>query len=29
MAHHFKKPNASYGVSSPLWDMVFGTRPAN
>ncbi len=29
MAHHFKKPNASYGVSSPLWDIVFGTRPAN
>ncbi|MDQ1301595.1 MAG: dihydroceramide fatty acyl 2-hydroxylase [Chloroflexota bacterium] len=28
MAHHFKKPNASYGVSSPLWDMVFKTRPA-
>jgi len=28
MAHHFKKPDASFGVSSPLWDMVFGTRPA-
>lgn len=29
MMHHFKKPNAYYGVSSPLWDMVFGTRPAS
>lgn len=29
MMHHFKKPNAYFGVSSPLWDMVFGTRPAN
>jgi len=29
MMHHFKKPDAYYGVSSPLWDMVFGTRPTN
>ncbi len=28
MMHHFKKPNAYYGVSSPVWDAVFGTRPA-
>ena len=28
MTHHFKNPNAYYGVSSPLWDMVFKTRPA-
>jgi sterol desaturase/sphingolipid hydroxylase (fatty acid hydroxylase superfamily) len=28
MMHHFKKPDAYYGVSSPLWDMVFRTRPA-
>jgi sterol desaturase/sphingolipid hydroxylase (fatty acid hydroxylase superfamily) len=28
MQHHYKTPNARYGVSSPLWDMVFGTRPA-
>ncbi len=27
MMHHFKKPDAYYGVSSPLWDMIFGTRP--
>ncbi len=25
MRHHFKSPNAGYGVSSPLWDYVFGT----
>ncbi len=29
MTHHFKKPDAYFGVSSPLWDMVFGTRPGN
>jgi sterol desaturase/sphingolipid hydroxylase (fatty acid hydroxylase superfamily) len=23
--HHFKTPNARYGVSSPLWDFVFRT----
>src|ERR1017187_4061030 len=23
--HHFRAPNKAYGVSSPLWDMVFGT----
>jgi len=26
MQHHFKKPNAHSGVSSPLWDRVFRTR---
>jgi sterol desaturase/sphingolipid hydroxylase (fatty acid hydroxylase superfamily) len=25
--HHFKTPEARYGVSTPLWDMVFGTLP--
>lgn len=25
MAHHYKDPNTRYGVSSPLWDWVFGT----
>lgn len=25
MAHHFKAPNALYGVSSPIWDYVFKT----
>lgn len=23
--HHFQNPNRRYGVSSPLWDYVFGT----
>ncbi len=27
MMHHYKTPNQRYGVSSPLWDMVFGTKP--
>lgn len=25
MMHHFKTPNQRFGVSSPLWDFVFGT----
>lgn len=25
--HHFKYPDKAYGVSSPLWDIVFGTKP--
>jgi sterol desaturase/sphingolipid hydroxylase (fatty acid hydroxylase superfamily) len=25
LQHHFKKERARYGVSSPLWDYVFGT----
>jgi sterol desaturase/sphingolipid hydroxylase (fatty acid hydroxylase superfamily) len=28
MIHHFKTPQARFGVSSPLWDIVFGTKPA-
>lgn len=28
MAHHFKAPDAIYGVSSPAWDYVFGTAQA-
>lgn len=28
MQHHYKTPNQRYGVSSPLWDVVFGTKPA-
>ena len=28
MKHHYKTPNARFGVSSPLWDYVFGTMPA-
>jgi sterol desaturase/sphingolipid hydroxylase (fatty acid hydroxylase superfamily) len=27
MYHHFKTPNDRYGVSSPLWDYVYGTLP--
>ena len=27
LAHHFKDPNTGFGVSSPLWDYVFGTAP--
>jgi sterol desaturase/sphingolipid hydroxylase (fatty acid hydroxylase superfamily) len=25
MQHHYKTPSARFGVSSPLWDLVFGT----
>ncbi|GAP06721.1 sterol desaturase [Anaerolinea thermolimosa] len=28
MQHHYKTPNARFGVSSPLWDLIFGTKPA-
>ena len=27
MQHHYKTPDQRFGVSSPLWDMVFGTKP--
>ena len=26
MAHHYKDPQTRYGVSSPVWDWVFGTQ---
>jgi sterol desaturase/sphingolipid hydroxylase (fatty acid hydroxylase superfamily) len=29
MLHHFKTPGQRFGVSSPLWDIVFGTKPAD
>jgi 4-hydroxysphinganine ceramide fatty acyl 2-hydroxylase len=33
MEHHYKEPNLGFGVSSPIWDWVFGTefvsRPKN
>jgi sterol desaturase/sphingolipid hydroxylase (fatty acid hydroxylase superfamily) len=29
MLHHYRTPDQRYGVSSPLWDVVFGTEPAN
>lgn len=25
MVHHYKRPDLRYGVSSPFWDVVFGT----
>ena len=25
--HHYKDPDAAFGVSSPLWDYLFGTLP--
>lgn len=25
--HHYKTPNKRFGVSSPVWDVVFGTKP--
>jgi sterol desaturase/sphingolipid hydroxylase (fatty acid hydroxylase superfamily) len=27
MLHHFKTPDQRYGVSSPVWDVVFHTKP--
>ncbi|MBN1261664.1 MAG: sterol desaturase family protein [Anaerolineae bacterium] len=27
MHHHFKTPDQRFGVSSPFWDVVFGTNP--
>jgi sterol desaturase/sphingolipid hydroxylase (fatty acid hydroxylase superfamily) len=27
MRHHAKTPNLRFGVSSPLWDYIFGTEP--
>jgi len=27
MLHHYKTPDARFGVSSPLWDIVYGTLP--
>jgi dihydroceramide fatty acyl 2-hydroxylase len=29
MQHHYKDPNTRFGVSSPIWDYVFGTRGAD
>jgi sterol desaturase/sphingolipid hydroxylase (fatty acid hydroxylase superfamily) len=29
MRHHFKTPDQRFGVSSPLWDWVFRTLPAD
>jgi len=29
MVHHFRTPDARFGVSSPLWDIVFKTKPGS
>ena len=29
LQHHYGAKGLRYGVSSPLWDRVFGTYPAN
>lgn len=28
MLHHYKTPDQRFGVSSPLWDVVFRTKPS-
>jgi len=28
LQHHYRTPDRRFGVSSPLWDVVFGTKPA-
>ncbi|PIB34673.1 fatty acid hydroxylase [Reichenbachiella sp. 5M10] len=25
--HHYKQPDRAFGVSSPIWDLIFGTMP--
>jgi len=27
MSHHYKTPDENFGVSSPLWDYIFNTKP--
>jgi sterol desaturase/sphingolipid hydroxylase (fatty acid hydroxylase superfamily) len=27
LQHHYNTPNQRFGVSSPFWDIVFGTKP--
>lgn len=27
--HHYREPDRAFGVSSPLWDHIFGTMPRN
>jgi sterol desaturase/sphingolipid hydroxylase (fatty acid hydroxylase superfamily) len=29
MQHHYKTPEKRFGVSSPVWDVVFHTKPAD
>jgi sterol desaturase/sphingolipid hydroxylase (fatty acid hydroxylase superfamily) len=25
LSHHFNRPNSNHGVTTPIWDLVFGT----
>ena len=27
LVHHFQTPDRRYGITTPLWDLVFGTYP--
>jgi sterol desaturase/sphingolipid hydroxylase (fatty acid hydroxylase superfamily) len=27
MQHHYRTPDQRFGVSSPFWDILFGTQP--
>ena len=27
LLHHFKTPDDRFGISSPIWDTIFGTKP--
>jgi sterol desaturase/sphingolipid hydroxylase (fatty acid hydroxylase superfamily) len=29
LRHHTQSPDQRFGVTSPLWDIVFGTKPSN
>jgi sterol desaturase/sphingolipid hydroxylase (fatty acid hydroxylase superfamily) len=29
LVHHFAQPEARYGVTTPIWDICFGTYPAS
>lgn len=29
LVHHFAQPEARYGVTTPIWDLCFGTYPAS
>lgn len=29
MSHHYKDHSVSFGISSPLWDHIFGTYPSS
>ncbi len=28
LAHHLRRPDALFGVTTPLWDRIFGSEPA-